>query len=144
MHFRCTYCTPKEIFGHDFAFLPRDQLVVWDHIAMEGTDSPEVVQLPIACTLGPDDGAARIQRWEALSAKGRPSARRSGHLLEVRYEPEPGLREELQALAAAERQCCSFADWKVTQEQDHVVLYVRADPARPDDIAVFADLFRAD
>jgi len=111
---------------------------------MESADNPEVVQLPIACTLGPNDGAARIQRWEALSAKGRLSARRSGHLLEVRYEPEPGLREKLQALAAAERQCCSFADWKVTQEQDHVVLHIRADPTRPNDIAALAALFRAD
>jgi hypothetical protein len=111
---------------------------------MESADRPEVVQLPIACTLGPDDGAARMQRWEALSAKARPSARRSGHLLEVRYRPEPGIHEELQALAAAERQCCSFADWKVTQEQDHVVLHIRADPAHPNDIAVLAHLFRAD
>jgi len=23
-NFRCTYCMPKEIFGPDFAFLPRD------------------------------------------------------------------------------------------------------------------------
>jgi len=111
---------------------------------MESADSPKVVQLPIACTLGPDDGAARIQRWKALSAQGRPSARSSGHLLEVRYEPEPGLREELQALAAAERRCCSFTEWEVTHEEDHVILHIRADPARPDDIAVFAALFRAD
>jgi len=85
-----------------------------------------------------------MQRWEALSAGGRVSARRSGHLLEVRYEPVPGLREELQALAAAERHCCSFAAWKVTQEEDHVVLHIAADPGRSDDIAAIAALFRAD
>jgi hypothetical protein len=84
-----------------------------------------------------------MRRWEALSARGRLSARRSGHVLEVRYQAEPGLREELQALAAAERQCCSFVNWKVTQEKNHVVLHVLADPGRPDDIAVFAALFRA-
>ena len=26
-NFRCTYCMPKEIFGPDFAFLPRDQVL---------------------------------------------------------------------------------------------------------------------
>jgi hypothetical protein len=50
----------------------------------------------------------------------------------------------LEALAAAERQCCSFAEWKVTHEEDHVVLRVAAAPGRPDDIAAIAALFRAD
>jgi hypothetical protein len=111
---------------------------------MDSAESRELVRLPAACNLGPDDGAARTRRWEALSARGRLSARRSDHLLEVRYEPVPGLREELQALAAAERQCCSFAEWKVTQEEDHVVLHIAADPRRPDDSAAIAALFRAD
>jgi hypothetical protein len=79
-----------------------------------------------------------------LSARSRLSARRRGHLLEVRYEPAPGLREELQELAAAERRCCSFAEWQVTQEADHVVLHVATDPGRPDDIAAIAALFSAD
>jgi hypothetical protein len=111
---------------------------------MQPVDSPEVVQLPVACTLGPDDGAARMQRWEAVSARGRLSARRSGHRLEVRYQPVPGLREELLALAAAERQCCSFAEWTVTQAEGHVVLHIAADPERPADIAAIAALFRVD
>src|SRR6185436_4367140 len=25
-NFRCTYCMPKEVFGRDYAFLPRDQV----------------------------------------------------------------------------------------------------------------------
>ncbi len=31
-NFRCTYCMPKEVFGHDFAFLPRDQLLTFEEI----------------------------------------------------------------------------------------------------------------
>ncbi len=64
-----------------------------------------------ACTLGPDDWPARMRRWEALARKGRPIARRSGHRLEVRYQPEPGVRDALEALAAAERKCCAFVAW---------------------------------
>jgi len=31
-NFRCTYCMPKEIFGPDFAFLPRDQVLTFEEI----------------------------------------------------------------------------------------------------------------
>ncbi|MCU1244676.1 MAG: molybdenum cofactor biosynthesis protein MoeA [Acidobacteria bacterium] len=32
-NFRCTYCMPKEVFGRDFAFLHRDQLLTFEEIA---------------------------------------------------------------------------------------------------------------
>ncbi|MGI8505259.1 MAG: GTP 3',8-cyclase MoaA [Solirubrobacteraceae bacterium] len=32
-NFRCTYCMPKEIFGRNFAFLPREQLLTFEEIA---------------------------------------------------------------------------------------------------------------
>src|SRR5690625_4883192 len=31
-NFRCTYCMPKEIFGDDYVFLPRDALLTFDEI----------------------------------------------------------------------------------------------------------------
>ena len=31
-NFRCTYCMPKEVFGADFAFLPRDQVLSFEEI----------------------------------------------------------------------------------------------------------------
>ena len=31
-NFRCTYCMPKEIFGKDYAFLPRDQVLNFEEI----------------------------------------------------------------------------------------------------------------
>jgi hypothetical protein len=100
--------------------------------------------LPVACSLEIGDGVARMRRWEALSGYGRPTARRRGHRLEVRYRPEPGVGEELVALVAAERQCCSFVTWDVSQDGDGPVLYVTADPGAPDDIASIAALFDAD
>jgi hypothetical protein len=84
-----------------------------------------------------------MRRWEALSEKGHPDARRRGHVLEVRYEPKRGVGEELDALIAAERQCCSFVAWEVSQDEDHVVLRVTADPGAPDDVASIAALFGA-
>lgn len=108
---------------------------------METAGNATGAELPLACALGPDDGAARMRRWQALADQGRPTARRSGHRLQVRYEPEPGVREELEALAAAERQCCSFVAWDVTQEGQNPVLYVTADPNAPDEVAPIAVLF---
>ena len=32
-NFRCPYCMPKEIFGRDFAFLRRDELLTFEEIA---------------------------------------------------------------------------------------------------------------
>lgn len=32
-NFRCSYCMPKEIFGHDYAFMPREELLTFEEIA---------------------------------------------------------------------------------------------------------------
>jgi GTP 3',8-cyclase len=31
--FRCTYCMPREVFGQDFAFLPREELLTFEELA---------------------------------------------------------------------------------------------------------------
>ena len=99
--------------------------------------------LPISCTLGPNDGAARMRRWQALADAFPPTARRHGNRLEVRYEDGPGVRAELEALAAGERDCCSFLTWEVDPGRDKVVLHVSADPERSDDLTAITDLFGA-
>jgi cyclic pyranopterin phosphate synthase len=30
--FRCSYCMPREIFGRDFAFLPREELLTFEEL----------------------------------------------------------------------------------------------------------------
>ena len=32
-NFRCRYCMPREVFGSDFAFLPRDEILTFEEIA---------------------------------------------------------------------------------------------------------------
>jgi hypothetical protein len=99
--------------------------------------------LPLACTLGPDDGAARLRRWQILAEKSPPRAQRSGNMLEVRWQLQAGVKDELEALAAAERQCCSFVSWGVTSEGVDVVLRVTAGENRPSDVVPIAALFGA-
>jgi hypothetical protein len=106
-------------------------------------DSGDHIDLPVACSLGPDAGPARLRRWQRLADAARPVARRDGPRLEVRYEPGPGVREELEALAAAEAECCSFVGWSVTQDGDVPVLQVTADPHTPDAVTPIAALFGA-
>ena len=31
-NFRCVYCMPKEVFGHDYRFLPRRELLTFEEI----------------------------------------------------------------------------------------------------------------
>lgn len=99
--------------------------------------------VPVACTLGPDDGPARLRRWQHLAEVAAPSARLIGHRLEVHYRPGPGVREELKALAAAEAQCCSFVTWRVMEDDEAPVLHIATDPATPEDIYPIASLFGA-
>jgi hypothetical protein len=84
-----------------------------------------------------------MRRWQALAERGRPTAQLSGHVLEVRYRQEAGVRTELRELADAERECCSFVTWTVSEEQDHVILRVTGDPERPEEVAGIASLFGA-
>ena len=34
--FRCTYCMPREVFGRDFAFLPREDLLTFEELTRLG------------------------------------------------------------------------------------------------------------
>ena len=99
--------------------------------------------LPLACTLDATDGADRSRRWRQLVADAAPVARRTEGRLEVRYQPGPGVLDELRALAAAEAECCSFVAWVVTEQAGDPTLVVSAPAGQPDLIEPIATLFRA-
>jgi hypothetical protein len=84
-----------------------------------------------------------MRRWQRLHETASPSASLAAGALEIRYQTGAGVREELEDLAAAEQQCCSFADWIVTMSGDHVVLRVVAPREDPDAIRPIAALFGA-
>jgi hypothetical protein len=102
-----------------------------------------MTDLPLACTLGPIDGADRSRRWRQLAADAAPAARRTEGRLEVRYQPGPGVLDELRALAAAEGECCPFVVWAVTEQAGDPTLVVSAPAADPDRIDPIAALFKA-
>jgi len=101
------------------------------------------VELPVACTLGVGDGVARMRRWQALAEKAPPRARRTDNRLDVRWHLDADGAIELDLLAAAEHERCSFVSWTVTRPGTDSVLTVTGDPSRPDDVATIAALFAA-
>ncbi len=99
--------------------------------------------LPVACTLGLQDGADQMRRWRQLVERATPTAQRFGHQLEVQFQPGPGVHDELKALAAAEQQCCAFVAWTVAVDSGHPVLHVTAPPDQPEAIEAIMSLFGA-
>jgi hypothetical protein len=84
-----------------------------------------------------------MRRWQALASKAPPRARRTDNRLEVRWHLDADGAIELDLLAAAERECCSFLSWTVTHAGPDSVLTITADPSRPGDVATIAALFAA-
>jgi len=99
--------------------------------------------LPLACTLGPEDGRSRMLRWQQLREDAAPVARLDGGRLEVRYQSGPGVQAELSDLAAAEQTCCSFVTWSVSEVEDQPVLHVLAPADTPEALEPIAALFGA-
>jgi len=93
--------------------------------------------VPVACTLGRQDQAERIQRWRLLLARAQ------------RRDPIPGgvsfalpatLAAETAGLAAAEQRCCAFFAFSLHLADGGLRLEIRApDEAWP----LVADLFGA-
>jgi hypothetical protein len=98
-------------------------------------------KLPVACTLGPDDGPARLARWKALHASAVPVFRLVGHELKVRYRAAPGVKKELEELAIAEQSCCGFLEWQVSEDDGQPVLRVLASGESLEGLATVAALF---
>ena len=110
---------------------------------MSTSSAADLGHLPIACTLGPDDGPARMRRWRALVDTAHPIASREGRTLELRFDLGAGVHAELVDLAAAEQECCPFVVWTVTEVDGHPALRVVANPDSPDDVAPIAALLGA-
>jgi hypothetical protein len=100
-------------------------------------------EVPVACTLGPDDGQARLRRWQRLNEAATSSARVVAGTLQVRYQPGPGVQEELTDLAAAEQTCCSFVSWSVINSDGQPVLLVSAPANARDAVAPITAMFGA-
>jgi len=83
------------------------------------------MKIPIACTLGSDDAAARIDEWRSALASAvvsisRPAPERA----ELRLVSEPSAIAALVNLAEREKACCEFFGFAFEVERDGVKLVV--------------------
>ena len=98
----------------------------------------------MAYTLGPDDGQAELRRWQLLNESATPSAQVvTGSTVQVRYQPGPGVQEELTDLAAAEQTCHSFVSWSVINSDGQPVLRVSTPANALDAVTPIAARFGA-
>lgn len=99
---------------------------------------------PIACTLDP---ARMKQRGEEIRALGRGALTALEHgerHVTLRFRPGPEVRERVEAVVAAESECCGFLDFTVAPAQDATVVTIVSPQAGAPVMHELADLFSAD
>ena len=85
---------------------------------------PVARPLPLACTLGPTDAAARGEELRALGAHGLVDVREEPGRAVLRFRAEPGIRRRVEAIVAAESECCAFLDFRLEHGAEATVLTV--------------------
>jgi hypothetical protein len=96
--------------------------------------------LPIACSLSAAELPKRLAEMTDLGRAALVDATASATRAELRFAATAGVRERVEAVVAAESQCCAFLDMKVIDGPDTVALTI----AVPDDAEqVLAELVAA-
>jgi hypothetical protein len=83
-------------------------------------------ELPIACSLSGTELPVRLAEMAALGDAALVDARQDATHAELRFAAGAGVRERVEAIVAAESDCCAFLAMRVTGEPDAVVLTVDA------------------
>lgn len=74
--------------------------------------------LPLACTLGPDEGAARLAEWSRLWEVAGLGRHQDPGQLVLRFRAAAGVEAALGRLVEAERGCCAFLGWELQRDED--------------------------
>jgi hypothetical protein len=77
---------------------------------------------PIACTLGTEDRAARIANARQLGERALLDLDVRGRRALLRFQGE---HEAVDALVAAERECCAFFEFAISRQGEETELEIR-------------------
>jgi hypothetical protein len=80
----------------------------------------------VACTLSDTDLKSQRERWLALGENFCLGREETSDGLRLDFRAHPAIREELEALVAVENECCSWAAWRVEDQNDTLVMAVRS------------------
>lgn len=82
--------------------------------------------LPIACTLSATDLRARGAELRALGGDGLLELAEGPGRAVLRFRADPEIRRRVEAIVAAESQCCAFLDLRLEHADDATVLTISA------------------
>jgi hypothetical protein len=94
----------------------------------------------LACSLSAAEGAQRAARWRALLDTHLLSRTATTSGQRLAFPSDPDVAGELDALVAAERDCCAFLDLTVERFDDALILDISGPPDAADIVAaMFGD-----
>jgi hypothetical protein len=82
--------------------------------------------LPIACSLDSTDLAARGAELRALGGDGLLGVSEEPGRAVLRFRPAPDIRRRVEAIVAAESECCGFLDFRLEHDAEATVLTISA------------------
>ena len=82
--------------------------------------------LPIACTPSASDLEARGAELRALGSDGLVDVTQEAGRAVLRFRSDPVIRERVEAIVAAESECCAFLDFRVEHRDEATVLTISA------------------
>ena len=102
------------------------------------------VELPIACSLSATELPERLDAMAALGNAALLDVRDAGTRAELRFAAAPGVRDRVDAIVAAESECCAFLSMRVTDAPGIVVLNIDAPEGAEPVLRELLDAFRGE
>jgi len=81
---------------------------------------------PVACSLGADDLQTRLAEIAGVGAAGLIAQEENEGRHTLRFRPDPATRRRLEAIVAAEADCCSFLELDLAECGGELVLSLAA------------------
>lgn len=93
---------------------------------------PVTPEAPVACSLTPGEAVHRLGEWRSLIGEAAGPPQRTERGARVHFPHTPDLEHRVRALAAAEKECCSFFAFDVRADGGDLMLDIEApDEAQP-------------
>ena len=83
-------------------------------------------ELPIACSLTAAELGPRVDEMRALGDAALVDVETEPARATLRFAAARGVRERVDAVVAAESECCAFLTMRVDEDPDRVVLTIEA------------------
>lgn len=101
-------------------------------------------ELPIVCSLSATDLTSRVAQIAELGRDALLDSRYDGTRAELRFASTEGVRARVDAIVAAESQCCAFLTMRVADDADAVLLTIDAPEGAELVVQELVDAFRGE